>query len=42
MIRQMRDGREFTVQELYDYVRELGFETPAESARWIREDRRHR
>jgi plasmid stability protein len=40
MIRQMRDGREFTIRDLYEYVRRLGFETPAESARWIREDRR--
>lgn len=42
MIRQMRDGRDFTIQDLCEYVRTLGLETPAESVRWIREDRDRR
>ncbi len=42
MIRQMRDGRDFTIQDLCEYVRALRLETPAESTRWIREDRDRR
>jgi len=33
LIRQMRDGRRFTIQDLCEYVRELGLETPMRSLR---------
>ena len=36
MIREDRDGRSFTVKDLFDYVTTLGSGTPDESTEWIR------
>jgi len=42
MIREDRDGRSFTVSDLYEYVRSLGVRTPDESTAWIRKARSSR
>ena len=42
MIREERDGRTFTVQDLFDYVSSLGAGTPDESTAWIRQMRSSR
>ena len=42
MIREDRDGRTFTVQDLFDYVSSLGAGTPDESTAWIRQMRSSR
>ena len=42
MIREDRDGRTFTVQDLFDFVSSLGAGTPDESTGWIRELRSSR
>ena len=42
MIRQAREGRTFTVQDLYEYVDRLGIHTPAEATEWIRQERTRR
>ncbi|MBE3073215.1 MAG: Arc family DNA-binding protein [Acidobacteria bacterium] len=42
IIRQMRDERDFTVEDLFDYLRTLDFQTPSESTQWIRDARRSR
>jgi plasmid stability protein len=39
IVRQTRDEREFTIADLDEYLQKLPFETPAESARWIRQNR---
>jgi plasmid stability protein len=39
IVRQTRDEREFTIAELHEYLQKLPFETPAESTRWIRQNR---
>lgn len=39
MIREDRDGRGFTVKDLYEYVKTLGPGTPDESTGWIRKER---
>ena len=39
MIRNARDGRTFTVEDLYDYVSSLGKGTPDEATAWIRQAR---
>ena len=36
IIRETRDGRTFTVRDLFDYVSSLGGGTPDESTAWIR------
>jgi plasmid stability protein len=42
MIREDRDGRTFTVRDLYEYVSSLGPGTPDESTAWIRKARSSR
>lgn len=42
MIREDREGRTFTVRDLYDYVSTLGQGTPDESTGWIRQGRSSR
>ena len=42
MIRNDRDGRRFTVEDLYDYVSSLGKGTPKEASAWIRRARASR
>ena len=42
MIREDRDGRTFSVQDLFDYVTSLGPGTPDESTAWIRKARTSR
>jgi plasmid stability protein len=42
MIREDRDGRTFTIRELYKYVKSLGPGTPDESTGWIRKERSSR
>jgi plasmid stability protein len=42
MIREDRDGRTFTVRDLYEYVSSLGPGTPDESTAWIRKGRSSR
>jgi plasmid stability protein len=42
LIRQMRDERDFTIEDLFRYLRTLDFETPSESTEWIRDARRGR
>lgn len=42
MIRNDRDGRRFTVEDLYDYVSSLGKGTPNEATAWIRQARSSR
>jgi antitoxin FitA len=42
MIRNDRDGRRFTVDDLYDYVSSLGKGTPDEATAWIRQARSSR
>lgn len=42
MIRQAREGRTFTIQDLHRYVSSLGSPTPGESTRWIRQGRSSR
>jgi hypothetical protein len=42
MIRNDRDGRRFTVEDLYDYVSSLGKGTPKEATAWIRQARSSR
>lgn len=42
MVREDRDGRAFTVQDLFDYVSSLGTGTPDESTAWIRQLRSSR
>jgi hypothetical protein len=42
MIRNDRDGRRFTVEDLYDYVSSLGKGTPDEATKWIRQARSSR
>ena len=42
MIREERDGRRFTVQDLFDHVSALGAGTPEESTAWIRQHRSSR
>lgn len=42
MIREDRDGRTFTVQDLFDHVSSLGAGTPKESTAWIRQLRSSR
>lgn len=42
MIREDRDGRSFTIQDLFDYVTTLGGGTPDESTAWIRRMRSSR
>ena len=42
MIREERDGRRLTVQDLFDHVSELGAGTPEESTAWIRQLRSSR
>jgi hypothetical protein len=39
IIRQTRDEQEFTIEDLFEYVRRLPFDTPSESAAWIRRSR---
>lgn len=39
IIRQTRDAREFRIEDLQEYLEKLPFETPAESATWLRRDR---
>jgi len=41
-IRNDRDGRRFTVEDLYDYVSSLGKGTPKEATAWIRQARASR
>jgi antitoxin FitA len=42
MIREDREGRAFTVQDLFNYVSSLGAGTPGESTAWIRQMRSSR
>jgi hypothetical protein len=42
IIRNDRDGRRFTVEDLYDYVSSLGKGTPDEATAWIRQARSSR
>ena len=42
MIREERDGRRLTVQDLFDHVSKLGAGTPEESTAWIRQLRSSR
>jgi plasmid stability protein len=42
MIRNDRDGRRLTVDDLYDYVSSLGKGTPDEATAWIRQARSSR
>lgn len=39
IIRQTREEQAFTIEDLFEYVRSLPFETPSESAAWIRKSR---
>ncbi len=42
MIRNDRDGRTLTIDDLYDYVSSLGKGTPDEATAWIRQARSSR
>jgi antitoxin FitA len=39
LVRQMRDGRSFTVEDLLKFVSQFDEGTPDESTRWIRQGR---